>query len=217
MQPIVSRNGSDFAVISSSISHQDPSAILATFPFKWQPCDALKPKLHKVKGVKLSKWASSALTCSIPKSNIRVNSPANDLLTLAEVAGLTELDVSLLGRNDMAASNATYVVSLNVTRGQQAQQTVRVFNSLCITPILQHAARKNLQYDLGPEADWIDCLSSAGDNLVGCDETIVPTRPAEAWSYDAEREEWIRSFGPGASREYYTALKSSPSSQSFTR
>lgn len=211
MQPFVSRNGSDFAVISSSISHQDPSAILATFPFKWQPCDALKPELHKVKGVKLSKWASSALTCSIPKSNIKVTSPANDLLTLAEVAGLTELDVSMLGRNDMAASNATDVVSLNVTRGQQAQQTVRVFNSLCITPILQHAARNNLQYDLGPEADWIDCLSSAGDNLVGCDETIVPTRPAEAWSYDAEREEWIRSFGPGASREYYTALKSSPS------
>jgi len=211
MQPFVSRNGSDFAVISSSISHNDPSAILATFPFKWQPCDALKPKLYKVKGVKLSQWAPLALKCSVPKSNTKVHSPAGDLQTLAEVSGLTELDVSMLGRNDLVAQNATDVVSLNVTRGQQAQQTVRVFNSLCITPILQHAARNKLQYDLGPDADWIDVLPSAGDKLLGCDETIVPTRPAEVWSYDAEREEWIRSFGPGASREYYTALKSSPS------
>jgi len=211
MQPFVSRNGSDFAVISSSISHDDPTAVLATFPFKWQPCDALEPRLHKVKGVKLSMWAPLSLKCSVPKSSIKVNSPADEVDTLAEVSGLTELDVSMLGRNDMVTSNSTDILSLNVTRGQQAQQTVRVFNSLCITPILQHAARKNLRYDLGPDAAWIEFVPSAGDKLIGCDEAIVPTRPAEVWSYDTEREEWIRSFGPGASREYYTALKSSPS------
>ena len=212
MQPFVSRNGSDFAVISSSISHNDPSAILATFPFKWQPCDALKPKYHKVKGVKLSKWSPLALKCSVPKSSIKVNSPANDLKTLVEVSGLSQLDVSMLGRNDTAtASESTDIVSLNVTRGQQAQQTVRVFNSICITPILQHAARNNLQYDLGPDAAWLDFAPSNKDQLLGCDEAIVPTRPAEVWSFDAEREEWIRSFGPGESREYYSALKNSPS------
>ena len=149
------------------------------------------------------------MQCCVPKSEIKVTSPENSRETLLEVSGFSDLDITMLSRND-ASTGSSDTVRLNVARGQRAQQTVRVFNSLCITPILQHAARGHLKYNISPDASWIDFASAADDPAVGCCDIIVPRKPAETWEYDATREQWVRQTEPGASRRYYTALQEAP-------
>lgn len=209
MHPKISRNGPDYAVITSSMSHQDLSSILAVFPNSWQPCDALNSRLHQVKGVELTDWCPSLIECRVLPSDIEITSPIDHFSnTLLKISGLSELDVKMLSWND-AAETSSGLLSLNVCRGQAAQQTVRVFNSICVARMQQHAAMGLLKHDLSPDAKWIDYTPCSGD-IIGGDESIVPHRPPEMWVFDAERKAWARQFGPEASRKYFTALQNAP-------
>ena len=211
MHPQVSRNGPDHAVISSSISHEDASSILARFPAFWEPCDALVTKLQRVKDVHLSSWMPLDLKCRVPKTNLEVScpegSPDEELL---EVSGLSELDIAMLTRSDARESTAD-CLELNVTRGQEAQQTIRVFNSIFTTPIHKFDAKGHLlKYDLSPDASWIKHVQSPSDVAIGCCEMIIPRKPVERWSFDDERGAWMRAAEPADSRRYFRSLQEAP-------
>lgn len=209
MQPQVSRNGPDYAVVSSSISHEDASSILACFPAFWEPCDALDPKHQRVKNVQLSSWMPLDLKCRVPKTNIKVSSPKGSADFL-EVSGLSELDIAMLTRSD-ARESTSDCLELNITRGQEAQQTLRVFNSIFTTPIHKFDAEGHLiKYDLSPDASWIKHVQSPLDVAIGCCEMIIPRKPVERWSFDDERGAWIRAAEPSDSRRYFKSLQEAP-------
>ncbi|EJK70638.1 hypothetical protein THAOC_07985, partial [Thalassiosira oceanica] len=207
--PQVSRNGPDYAVVSSSISHEDASSILACFPAFWEPCDALDPKHQRVKNVQLSSWMPLDLKCRVPKTNIKVSSPKGSADFL-EVSGLSELDIAMLTRSD-ARESTSDCLELNITRGQEAQQTLRVFNSIFTTPIHKFDAEGHLiKYDLSPDASWIKHVQSPLDVAIGCCEMIIPRKPVERWSFDDERGAWIRAAEPSDSRRYFKSLQEAP-------
>ena len=208
LQPNVSRNGPDQAVISTSISHHDASSIVATFPTNWQPCDALTTRLQSVEGVLLSLWSTlKGMKCRIPPNKVKAMAPSiPDTTTLAVINGLGNSEIAILMGEKLGSSGNANVIRLNLHQGQRAQQLVRVFNSVCVAPLLQYDAQRNLNYDLGPHTEWIDYRPSPEDPLLGCDYDVVPKRPTETWIYNKEREAWDRRTDPGAARKYFTQL-----------
>ena len=211
IKPEISRIGSDRAVISSSISHEDVSSILAIFPQKWQPCDSLDEDLHEVKGIQLTRWIPLlSMRCLVPLSNISVSSGKG---YLAMISGLRDIDLAILCDDEEGGSKVEDIIRLNMTRGQKAQKTVRAFNSICTASILRHAASIEFPYDLTPNAAWIDLSpedTEKGPSLFGCCDLTIPPRPEEQWMFNSERREWERYSEPGASRAYYLALRSAP-------
>ena len=215
IKPEVSRTGPDTAIISTSLGHDETSCILAYFPVDWQPCDALEPKLQKIEGVRFTCWSSApALNCFIPKSNIQVSAPMTDVKSkeLIRVSGLSDPDLQTLCRSGTPCLDG--YEKINFTRSQSAQQSIRCFNSVCVAPILKHAATKRLLYDLSPDASWVE-LKPENDSYFGCCQKTVPPRPIEHWHYDQEREAWERRSEPGASRNFYLALQAAPQAFEF--
>jgi len=98
---------------------------------------------------------------------------------------------------------------LHFSGSQDAQQSIRIFNSLCVAPLLKYAAEHGLSYDLSPDATWTS-LEQNTDVYFGCCETTIPRRPEEHWYRDEERQSWERRSDPGASRRYYLALQTAP-------
>eukprot|EP00804_Cyclotella_cryptica_P011347 CCRYP_016368-RC/>CCRYP_016368-RC protein AED:0.46 eAED:0.42 QI:0/-1/0/1/-1/0/1/0/512 len=207
LKPDVGRTGPDVAIISSSSNHNDASSVLATFPWDWQPCDALKRDKHNVK-VFLSNWKDLSMTCSSFANSFNVESSTDeDSSRLVKVHGLSDSEINdLCCRDD--ESGLELLVHLNVHRGAKAQQTVRRFNLLCVAPILKHAAAKGLKYELSLHAPWKKIVPT--DVPFGCCLVTLPPRPIESWSFDTERGLWERQSEPGASRRYFTALQNAP-------
>jgi site-specific DNA-cytosine methylase len=208
IKPNIHRTGPDYAVISRSSSHKDTSSIVAVLPVDWQPSDALDPESHNVDGVCLKNWVSvDDMECLMPSTKLKVQSPQDSSGVFLEVSGLSQSDVAMLCRNDNRTEN---VVKLNVAGGQKAQQTIRVFNSVCVSSILQCAARSELKYNISPDAPWTAISPSNPSIQFGCCKATVPVRPVENWYFDEEREIWDRRAEPGAARKYYLALEAAP-------
>lgn len=205
VQPNVNRTGPDNVVVSSSLAHGDTSSILAVLPWTWQPSDALDPEAKDVADVVMKNWIPVGVGCMVPRSKIQVDSPRDASDVLVSVGGLSDSDMTMLCRDSCPTDK---LVRLNATGGQRAQQTVRVFNSVCVPSILQYAAASGLKHDLSPEAPWI-MLKDSSVPFGRCEKTI-PTRPTETWFFDEERQIWDRRSEAGASRQYYLALQASP-------
>lgn len=216
IQPEVSRTGPDFAVISKSICHDDASSVVATFPAMWQPSDALVKETQKVKAVKFNRWFSiESMKCLIPESNISVSSPKEDEQSdkLLTVHGLSEADTNMLEL--YANPTNKKQIQLLMASGQKAQQTVRAFNAVCVSKILQHAASVGLAYDLRPEAKWKVILPSNPKVPFGTCSRTFPEKPKELWRRDLERHDWERFYEPGESRAFYQALERRPRAFEF--
>ncbi len=209
IKPDVSRNGPDKCIISSSSCHDDVSSILATLPWEWQPCDALKEELQNVKVESSSTLQLESMKCLTPKTNFSVDAPEeNDSEVLIKMNGLSSTDVDdLCSRDDESGSKE--VVVLNVHRGAKVQQTVRRFNHLCAAPFLKHAAEQGLKYNLKLDSPWMS-IQQPGNVFFGRCQLTIPPRPEEQWIYDDEREEWVRTAEIKASRKYFLNLQSSP-------
>lgn len=69
IKPNVNRTGPDAVIVSTSISHEDSSCILAVFPSSWQPCDALESSCgFKVKNVQLMSMVPlKSMECLVPE------------------------------------------------------------------------------------------------------------------------------------------------------
>lgn len=214
MKPEVSRTGPDTAIISSSLGHKDSSSMIAVFPINWEPSDSLKPGLQVVKKIELQKWTPLSMECKIPSSGINVASTKSFSNTLLIVRGLKDENMSMFSQcfdaDAMTTLSHSNRVRLNVTCGQKAQQTIRVFNALCVAPILKFAAQKGLPYDIGPDGKWIDVVSADGSIPFGCCKTTIPPRPKELWHINKDRGVWERQSEAGASRKYYLALQEAP-------
>eukprot|EP00980_Cylindrotheca_fusiformis_P003492 scaffold781_cov132-Cylindrotheca_fusiformis.AAC.11 len=216
MRPDVSRTGSDFAIISKSMSYEDAASILATFPVAWQPCDALLDEYHIVKEVKFQRFSDlKRMKCLVPTSSIYVTSPnehseSKELLT---VHGLTEAECDMLALH--ANPKEEELIPLLMATGQKAQQTVRVFNALCLSKILQHAASNGISYDLGPEAEWKTICPADPKIPFGTCTITFPESPKEQWRYDEVRKEWERIYGEGESKAFYEALAKRPHAFEF--
>ena len=207
IKPNVNRTGPDTAVVSSSLAHDDTSSILAVLPWDWEPSDALDPKAHEVPGVRVKNWVPVSMQCMVPVSEIEVYSPRDASELLVSIEGLSESDVTMLCRDSTTKED---LVKLNVVGGQRAQQTVRVFNSVCVASILRYAAASGLKYDLKPDAPWTNISPRNPDVPFGCCQSTVPLRPIETWFFDEERQLWDRRSEPGASRSYYLDLEAAP-------
>jgi len=99
---------------------------------------------------------------------------------------------------------------LDVHGSQTAQQTIRVFNILCVAPILQFTSQGKLSCALKPDAPWIPLTPPNPSVPFGSCEITNPPRPTEEWFFDEERGAWDRRSEPGASRKYYLALQAAP-------
>ena len=207
IHPNVNCTGPDTAVVSSSLAHDDTSSILAVLPWVWQPSDALDPKTYNVTAVISKRWVPVSVKCMIPSSTIEVDSPRDASEVLVTVSGISETDMNMLCRN---SDPSEHVVKLNAVGGQKAQQTVRVFNSVCVSSILQYAAGSGLKYDVTPNAQWMTLLPKGQATPFGFCDVTVPVRPTEKWYFNEEREIWDRRSEPGASRSYYLALEAAP-------
>ena len=209
IKPDISRNGPATAIISSSSCHDDLSSILATFPWQWQPCDALKEQLHNVK-VAVSNYISlENMKCLSPKTDISVEAPEeDDSAVLIKMNGLSNTDIDdLCSRDDLSGSEELIV--LNVHRGAKVQQTVRRYNHLCTAPFLKYAAERGLKYKLRTDSPWM-AIQQPDDVLFGCCQLTIPPRPEERWIYDDGRKEWVRTSEIEKSREYFLTLQSAP-------
>lgn len=215
IKPDISRNGPDTVIISTSLNHEETTCIIAYFPMDWQPCDALNTKLHTVKGVKYTKWSSvSAVKCIAPKSKIEVSGPSGETNSkgLLSISGFSESEIEILCRGSNSCGEGYN--KLNFQGSQSAQQCTRIFNSLCVAPILKYAAVHGLMYDMKPDAAWLTIEQEQG-LFFGCCTNTIPCRPEEHWYYDDERECWERRSEPGASRRYYLALQNAPQTFEF--
>jgi len=214
MKPEVSRTGPDVAIISTSLSHEDANNIVAIFPQNWEPSDSLDSKHHNVKNVRIRNWSSLCMECLVPESSIQVHSPKSRESDLLTVHGLKDEDINMFTRcfdvDTITKFSNSNRVSLNVTRGQKAQQTVRVFNAICVAPILKYAAKNGLPYDMGPNGDWIDIAPKESCIPFGCCTKTIPPRPKQLWRINKERGIWERYTEAGASRKYYLALQDTP-------
>ena len=204
IKPNVGRTGPDSAVISSSISFTDFSAVVVTLLSTWQPCDALVEE-HVKQGAEKTTWiAAPALRCYVPNSAIRVETEPS-LLSFLAVRGLSKGQVNMLHPFDSKDKN---IVRLNVHSGVESQKITRSFNYLCVPPIMRHAAKSStLSRELSPEAEWKTLAQEVGEPRFGYSEEVIPPRPVETWGYDDEREVWTRKSSPEESREYYRRLQ----------
>jgi len=123
------------------------------------------------------------------------------------VNGLSEDDTSLLLRQSKAGQAET---KLDVYSGQAAQQVIRVFNILCVAPILQFISSGDLASLLKPDAPWVKLTATDSSVPFGRCIKTDPKRPTEQWFFDEERGSWDRRSEPGASRKYYQALQAVP-------
>jgi hypothetical protein len=216
LKPEVSRTGPDMPIISRSISHEDAASVVAILPEMWQPCDALLEKLQIVKPVKYHVWSSQpSMKCLVPKSNIKVSSPEPGVRSdvLFTLHGLKGADTDMLAFH--ASQSDAERLKLPMETGQRAQQTVRAFNAVCVSKILQYAASHGIAYDLRPEAEWIDLCPSDTKLPFGRCANTFPPRPKERWRKDEERDDWERIYEPGESRAFYQALEKRPRAFEF--
>jgi hypothetical protein len=208
MKPTVARTGADVGIISTSTNHNDSASIVATFPWKWQPCDALNETKHTVSNVTLSHWTPivEKMSCFSLTTTFTVEAPStDDSSVLISMRGLSERDVANLCRDE---SGSESIVHLDVHRGAKAQQNVRSFNLMCVAPFLKHAAAHGLKYDIKLNAPWKRI--EAKDVEFGCCKTTLPCRPSENWIFDDARKQWQRTSEPGASRRFVLDLQKAP-------
>ena len=138
----INRMGPDRALVSSLIDG-DVSLMAAILPMDWQPCDALDPKAHDIKAVNLKNWVSLAkMECMIPFSEVTVDSPRGLSDILVSVDGLSKDDSTMLCHGNTATEDH---IKLDVIGGQKAQQTIQVFNTVCVAPILRYTAKIGLK------------------------------------------------------------------------
>ena len=206
LRPNVLRTGPDTAIISSSSNHDDATAVIAEFPFSWEPCDALDPKKHRQELTFRRYVPLSRMKCLIPTSNLKVTSKGEEKDTLIALNGFSETEVQMFRRG----SDSTGRMKLNMSNGTQAQQTVRVFNAVCVAPILKHAASEGLKLDASPHAKWEHIAPSNASIPFGTCKSTLPDRPTETWFFNEERKAWERSSEAGASRAYYLRLQAAP-------
>lgn len=207
ISPNINRTGPDRAIVSSSIDG-DASSTVVVLPMDWQPCDALDPKAHDISNVKLKNWVPlTKMECMVPFSEITVDSPRGSSDVLVSVSGLSEDNITMLCRG--IASTEDHV-KLDVVGGQKAQQTIRVFNAVCVAPILRHTAKVGLKYEVKANAPWIDLVPRNPLVPFGCCRSTLPAPPVEDWFWDEERKLWDRRSESGASRKYYLELQAAP-------
>lgn len=206
LRPNVLRTGPDSAIISSSSNHDDATAVIAEFPISWEPCDALDPKKCSQELTFRRYVPLSRLKCLIPTSNLKVTSKGERKDILIAINGFSETEVQMFRRG----TDSTGRIKLNMSNGTQAQQTVRVFNAVCVAPILKHAASEGLKLDASPNAKWERIFPSNASVPFGTCKSTVPDRPTETWFFNEERKAWERSSEAGASRAYYLRLQAAP-------
>jgi hypothetical protein len=136
---------------------------------------------------------SSTIAIDAPKSGDKSN-------ILVRVSGLSNDDVSML------RSNSSDSLELDMIAGQNAQATIKAFNSLLVAPILQFAAKGGLRYSLLANSEWTTLTPSRSIPFGSCQSTI-PMRPKEDWFYDMTRKSWERRSRAGESRNYFLALR----------
>lgn len=214
IQPNVHRIGPDRAVITTSINHDDSTAVLASFPNYWQPNDALISSKHQVKAIILHRWEIiKNFSCRSPLSSIEINSPStksdNGLEdVLLSMKGLSDSNMNMLC-NRVVTDEMKF--ELPLVGGQKAQQIVRAFNAICSIPIQKHAAKGKLNFRLDPDAPWIPLdTPKKGLAAFGCCDICVPPKPSEIWVYNEERKRWDRQYESKKSREYHLAIRKAP-------
>jgi hypothetical protein len=213
IKPNIHRTGPDRAIVSTSISHEDVTNILAVFPTTWEPCDALESSSSfKVDDIQLtSRIPLERMACLIPASNVTVKMHVDHQVsdrTSLEVSGLCDDDMALLSRR---SDKKLDHMQLDVHSGQRALQTIRDFNGLCVAPILEFASQGKLASALKPDAPWLSLTHSPNQSVkFGCCTKTIPPRPTEIWFLDEERGEWNRRTNERASREFYLALQAAP-------
>jgi hypothetical protein len=198
IQPNFNRTGPDVAVITFSINHADISDIVAYLPRGWQPCDSLQGP--KKQALQLTCWRpSSTMNMMSVSSNVKVKSPKapDDLI---QITGLSATQLNMLSRGEDLTSG---VMKLHVHTGQQAQQIIRAFNSICVSPILTLVAQSGLKYSISPDAPFTELKIER----VGHNESVVPPRPMEEWIENTERGSMERTSKPGAARDYFLYLQ----------
>mmetsp|Transcript_36589 Transcript_36589/g.88683 ORF Transcript_36589/g.88683 Transcript_36589/m.88683 type:complete len:2159 (+) Transcript_36589:2-6478(+) len=216
IQPNVSRTGPDSAIISRSSSHEDSTSVVARFPEMWQPNDALVEKCQVVEKVTRLDWYQlNSFEWLVPKTKISITSPNKGVKSseLLNIKGMTNSDCDMLALH--AGQNGTEVIPLQMTTGQKAQQTVRAFNAICVSKILQFAASNEIGYDLSSDAEWKTITPSDMSQAFGSCSRSFPRPPAESWRYDEERKEWDRFYGDGESKAFYKALEERPRAFEF--
>jgi hypothetical protein len=206
IQPNVHRTGPDRGILSFSTNHSDHSAIIAWLPRDWQPCDALDSNRHS-QCLKVSTWKSlsAEMKCLAVASGIKVESPEEPDVLLS-IAGVSETDVNVLSKGIRSIESNRKIAKLHVSGGQQAQQVVRVFNSVCVAPMLKYIAESGLTFDLGPDGKFEKIVAQERAPF-GRDESVVPPRPNETWVYNGERKVMERTSEPNASRNYVLKLQ----------
>ena len=208
LRPNINRSGPDAAIISSSMDYKDMSAVKVVFPIEWQPSDAFAAKSVNV--VRKCWVPLPGMSCVVPLST-RVKAVAGDTNSddFVSIEGLSESQVDLLCRGREGAQ-----VRLKVENGQEAQQVVRAFNLICVSPILQLAAGSGLKYDLSTKASWNPIYPSS--TPFGRCTKVVPVPPSERWRVNEDRSKaekrkvWERSSDPGAARKYQLELARAP-------
>jgi len=216
-KPDVVRTGPDVAIITTSLSYEDTTHILAYLPLHWQPSDSLMSNTMLVKSIFCPKWScvsSSNIEGLIPRSSVEVGKPESKYFNsnssnILEVRGLKEVEVEMLSRGfDTDDLDENGVIHLHLQHSVKAQYSLRAFNSICAASILKYAASTDLKEQLSVSAAWIN-LTRDGVVFGQCEKTI-PNRPKEEWFYDEERLLWDRRGQPDASREYCKALENAP-------
>lgn len=152
---------------------------------------------------------------SCPLFSLRSSNISVDMTVDSQISYRTKLMVSGLSNDDMAllyrrSDSKLDQLKLDVHGGQAAQQTIRVFNVLCVAPILQFASQGKLLSALKPGAPWTTLAPPDASVPFGCCERTNPPRPTEHWHFDDERKAWDRRSEPGASRKYFLALQAAP-------
>ena len=131
IHPNVSRAGPDYGIISSSINFGDSTCIVATFPWQWQPCDALLKEKYQVQDVRVHVWApfDTSMQFKTLPSNITVRAPRDDADVLVSIKGLNATESAMLCQ---AYHPVEDTVNLSIDHGARAQQTLRAFSSICL-------------------------------------------------------------------------------------
>jgi len=215
INPDISRTGPDHVVISSSLSAEDSTFVLARLPLAWQPCDALNKRLHSVSGVLFSSWKSlKSMQCIAPRSSISVSSHTK-VGSFITVSGLSESEVTMLYAGQGSSSNTSSPTKLNWTCSRSGQQVLRNFDAICAAPILKHAASEAFAFDLSASAEWVNVSVPIGEAPLGCCSVTIPQKPAEIWHFNKERKWWERRGDPVASKKYWKALREAPQTFDF--
>ncbi|KAI2504230.1 pyrimidine dimer repair by nucleotide-excision repair [Fragilaria crotonensis] len=143
--------------------------------------------------------------CLIPTSNLKVTSKGERKDILIAINGFSETEVQMFRRG----TDSTGRMKLNMSNGTQAQQTVRVFNAVCVAPILKHAASEGLKLDASPNAKWERIFPSNASVPFGTCKSTVPDRPTETWFFNEERKAW-RGAARRVHHERITCVQAAP-------